>query len=260
VLLACALAAVAPPVAAQPPGPDPVRLLAEGNQAYTAGDLDRALSLYGEVRALGIDDPVLHYNLGNTHARRGELGLAVASYLRAQRLDPRNADIRSNLAWVRRQIRDLELAPQDLPLFIHQFVAVVGRFTLGEWAAAVLVLVWSLAALVAWGWYRGGLGEGPRRGGLALAALLLLAGAVTAWRWHGERMTDTAVVVAAESAVRSGPAESFPVLFMVHDGLAVRLDGAREGWVRISLGGDWQGWLPLADVVRVGAPAPDQGQ
>lgn len=258
-VLAWALAAAAAPVSAQVPGADPVRLLAEGNQAYTEGDLDRALLLYGQVRALGGDDPVLHYNLGNTHARRGELGLAVASYLRAQRLDPRDEDTRANLAWVRRQIRDLELEARELPLFIRQFVGLVGRFTLGEWAAAVLVLVWAVAAVVAWGWYRGGFGDPLRRAGLTLAALLLVAGAVTAWRWHGERIARTAVVIAAESAVRSGPAETFPVLFMVHDGLTVRLDGDREGWVRVSLGGDWQGWLPRTDVEPV-APEPPQGR
>jgi uncharacterized protein YraI len=64
------------------------------------------------------------------------------------------------------------------------------------------------------------------------------------------------VVTAAEATVRSGPAGSFPELFMVHDGLTLTLDGEREGWVRVSLGGDWQGWLPQDALVRVGEPAP----
>ena len=262
ILLACALAAALPTLA-QRAGPDPARLLAEGNQAYTEGDLDLALARYAEAVAAGADDPVLHYNLGNTHARRGELGLAVASYLRAQRLDPRDRDIRANLAWVRGHIRDLELTADEMPLFIRQFAALVGRFTLGEWAAALLVLLWSLAAVVAWGWYREEFGENLRRTGLAVAALLVLTTAVTAWRWQAERVVETAVVVAGEAAVRSGPADSFPVLFMVHDGLAVRLDGTRPDWVRVSLGGDWQGWLPSEAVVKVRGEAgggPAQGR
>ncbi len=105
------------------PGADPVRLGAEGNQAYTEGNVDAALDLYFQAQALGVNDPVLHFNLGNTHARRGELGLAVASYLRARRLAPRDRDIETNLAWVRQHIKDLELSDEELPLFIAEAVA-----------------------------------------------------------------------------------------------------------------------------------------
>jgi tetratricopeptide (TPR) repeat protein len=238
--------------------------VAEGNQAYTEGDLDRALVLYGAARDLGADDAALHYNLGNTHARRGELGQAVASYLRARRLDPRDEDIQANLAWIRRHIRDLELAGGELPLFIRQFVAVVDRLTLDEWAATLIVPVWLLAALVGWGWYREDFGDNLRRASLTLAAVVVVLIGVTTWRWYGERVVDTAVVTAAEATVRSGPADSFPELFMVHDGLTLTLAGEREGWVRVSLGGDWQGWLPqdALELVRdavggavAGAPA-----
>ncbi len=251
-LLCCALASTGRPAQAAAAPADPVRLLAEGNQAYTQGDLGGALQLYRQARAQGVDDAILEYNLGNTHARRGELGLAVASYLRAQRLDPRDGDIRANLARVRGQIRDLALVGDQPPVFIREFADLAGRLTVDEWAAAVLVLVWALAALVAWGWYREEFSENLRRVGLTLAALLLVSGAVAGWRWYGERVVDTAVVVAGETSVRSGPADTFPALFVVHDGLAVRLEEARGGWVRVSLGGDWRGWLPRTDLVRVG--------
>ncbi|MFO7652890.1 MAG: SH3 domain-containing protein, partial [Candidatus Krumholzibacteriia bacterium] len=62
------------------------------------------------------------------------------------------------------------------------------------------------------------------------------------------------VVVAAEVEVRSGPQESFPVVFRVHDGLAVDLRGEQSGWQRISLGGEWVGWVPRSTVVAVRWP------
>jgi uncharacterized protein YraI len=64
----------------------------------------------------------------------------------------------------------------------------------------------------------------------------------------------------AEATVRSGPDAGFPTLFQVHDGLPVTLHGEREGWVRMSLGGDWQGWLPATAVERVRKPRADAAQ
>lgn len=252
-VLALVLGAVSPmgASAATPPA-DPVEMLALGNQAYTAGNLDQAVTMYRAALEAGADDAVIHYNLGNALARRGQLGRAVAAYLQAARLDPRDPDIRDNLARVRARTRDLELTAQELPLFIAQFVAAASWLTVDEWAGLTAALVWVLAGLVGWAWWRGVFGVGLRRIVIVGAAGLVVCTAVTGWRWHGERGVTTAVVVLDEVTVHSGPDESFPVLFVVHDGLTMRQDGNRDDWVRVTLGGDWQGWLPRSAVVVVG--------
>ncbi len=233
---------------------DPVQLLAEANQAYTEGDLDLALEKYLAGRDAGVNDAVLHFNLGNTHARRGELGLAVASYLRAQRLDPRDGDVRGNLRYVRNHLQDLELVDQKLPLFIAQFVGLARSLTVREWGAVLVVMVWALSALVAWGWYREGFSDLLRRTGLITAALLLMVVSITLWRWYGEEVLQRGVVVVDEVSVRSGPAESFPVMFQVHDGLTVQLEAERGAWRCINLGGQSLGWLPAASLEMVDLP------
>ena len=233
------------------PGADPVRLVAEGNQAYTEGKLEDAAAKYIEARDLGVNDAVLHFNLGNTYARSGRLGEAVVCYLRAQRLDPANRDIRDNLAWVRRHIRDLELSETSLPLFIAQLAALVGALTLDQWGLLLAALVWVAAGLLAWGWYREEIGVRLRRGLLAAAAAVVLVGAVTAGRWYDEQVRQTAVVVVPEVVVRSGPAANFSTLFEVHDGLTLEVVGRRDDWLRVGLGGDWEGWVPAESVLEV---------
>jgi tetratricopeptide (TPR) repeat protein len=242
------------------PGADPARLLAEGNQAYTEGQLDTARVRYQAALAAGADDAVVHYNLGNVFARQGQLGRAIASYLRAQRRAPRDADIRTNLQWVRSHTRDLELAGGGLPPVIAQLDAAAHRLTVDEWALAVVILAWLVAGLLAWWWRRGWLGAWPRRGVLAAGALLVLVAVVLATRWYEEQGRDTAVVVAEEVAVRSGPASSFPVVFRIHDGLTLTIRGTRDGWARIGLGGDWVGWVPGGTLERVRRPDPTAGQ
>lgn len=230
---------------------DPHRLMAEAAQAYTQGELDQTLDLYLEAEELGVEDAVLFFNLGNTYARRGELGRAVAYYLKAQRLNPRDGDVAQNLAWVRSHISDLELSSAPLPLFIAQFVWVAKFLTVGEWSVVFLVLVWVFAGILAVAWYRENFTDALRRSALIAGALLFLVGAVFFWRWHGEEVRSQAVVIVSEVSVHSGPADSFPVLFKVHDGLTVFLEGRQQGWVRISLGGESLGWLPEGGVLTV---------
>ena len=253
-LLLCGGLALAPTApAAQPdrPGVDPVRLVAEGNQAYTAGDLAQARTLYEQAEALGVDDAVLHFNLANVHARQGHLGLAVAGYLRALRLDPRNGDAKANLAWVRSHSQDLELLGGNLPLFIAQLYAFEESLTLGEWSVVFIGAVWLLAGLLAWGWYHQTISPWLRRTLLTVAVMVAVSGAVTGWRYQREEVRRQAVVIAEQVVVRSGPDETFATLFEIHDGLAVTLHDEQDGWARIGLGGDWQGWVPRRDLVLV---------
>ncbi len=246
--LLLSLGAGAPQVLAET---DPARLMAEGNQVYTEGQVEAARDLYRQAIALGAEDPDLYYNLGNAHARLGELGHAVACYLRAQRLAPRDRDIRENLAWVRGSIQDLELSEQEMPLFIAQFVAVIKAFTLGQWAVLLVLLVWGLAGVLAWQAWRGSWADNLRRLVLALGALTLLVAVIVFWRWRSEEVRQTAVVVVGEEAVRSGPDDSFPVQFQVHDGLTIRIAEERRGWVRIDLGAE----SPAAQGRALAAPS-----
>jgi len=230
---------------------DPTRLMAEGNQAYTEGQVDTALELYRQAQSLGVQDPDLFFNLGNTHARRGELGFAVVNYLRAQQLAPRDQDIRDNLTWVRGGITDLELSNTELPLFIAQFVVMVFALTLGQWSLILVLFVWVLCGLVAYKMRLGVFPDKLRRLVLIMVGLVIVTAAIVSWRWRVEEVTQTAVVVVEEVAVRSGPDENFGVQFMVHDGLTINIQEERQQWVRISLGGESLGWMPASSVQRV---------
>jgi tetratricopeptide (TPR) repeat protein len=233
------------------PGADPVRLLAEGNHAYTTGEISEAVDLYSQALELGAHDPILYYNLGNAYARQGQLGQAVVSYLRARRLSPTDNDINGNLAWIRLQLKDLELQDSSLPLFIAQVVTVIGWLTLNQWSIIPLILVWILAVQIGLAWYRGETNNNLRRLIIGTMALLFLSTGITSWRYYLEEVRDQAVIIVSEASVYSGPADSYPVLFEVHDGLTVNLNEYRDGWVRMDLGGQWQGWVPVTSVETV---------
>lgn len=239
----------AEPAAAVVVGPSAVRQLAEGVEAYTRGDLDAAVASFGAAAATG--DPVACYNLATAHARRGELGKAIVNYQRALRAAPRDADARSNLAWVRGHTRDQELQGTPTPPPLRLAAAALRSLSLDEWSRLLTVTVWLTALIVGWAFWRGGFTPWSRRAWLAALCLVSVLIAVVTWRWYDERVLDHAVVVAAEAEVRSGPDATFPVVFQVHDGLALQIRGERAGWCQVALGGEWNGWLPGTAVERV---------
>jgi len=252
-LAAMATSAVAPARAQAPATSDtsPVRQLAAGVEAYTRGDLDAAVAGFSAAAATG--DATACYNLATAHARRGELGKAVVNYLRALRAAPRDADARANLAWVRGHTRDQELQGTPTPPPLRLAAAALRGLSLDEWSRLLTVAAWLVAASVGWALWRGGFTPWSRRLWLGSLCLLSIFAAVVGWRWYDERVLDHAVVVVAEAEVRSGPDVTFPVVFQVHDGLALQIRGERAGWCQVALGGEWNGWLPGSAVERVRA-------
>lgn len=236
------------------------QLVAQGNQAFTAGDLTGAEHHYRQAVDQGVDDPVLYFNLGNAQARQGHLGEAVANYLRARRLAPRDRDIRRNLEFVRGSIRDLELSSGSLPLFISQLAGLVDLMTLEGWGATLLVLIWVGCLMTAWFLWRGRWRAPQRRLLVSVGVAVVLVATATGWRWYQDEGRRQGVIIVEAASVRSGPAAGFPVLFEVHDGLTVHLNGSQDDWVRISLGGDWTGWVPSAQIVAVNPQDSPQGR
>ena len=237
------------------PGADPVRLMAEGVRAYTDGDLDVAIDRFETAAAISHDADV-YYNLGNAYARGGELGHAVANYLRARRLAPRDADVRANLHWVRSHTQDIELEGAPLPPVISHLAMALGAPSLDELCVLLIAVMWVAGIIVAWAWWRSGWTPAMRRLGLFAAFTVLVLLSLTAWRWYDHNVKDTAVVVVSEADVRSGPETSFPVVFQVHDGLTLQVKAHRDGWSQVTLGGEWNGWLPTPSLSHI-RPVPE---
>jgi tetratricopeptide (TPR) repeat protein len=236
-------------------GGDPLARFAEGNLLLSQGDAERAARVYEALLDEGLESPALHVNLGRARFLAGRRGEAVASFERALRLDPRDADARANLAFVRG--RDLD-RPDPSPE--RSFLARIVERTPDAWAAAAFAAPWvSLFALLA---LRRRAEGRPRAALGALAALSALAsiagGALLAGR-AAERRAAVAVVIAPEAAVREGPEEALRPAFRVPEGAAVRLLEARDGAARVRLENGLEGWMRERDLERLARPArPDR--
>ncbi|MBI5883440.1 MAG: tetratricopeptide repeat protein [Elusimicrobia bacterium] len=225
---------------------------AQGTPAelYAAADYSGAVAGYAALVADQPRSASLHYNLGNSLFKDGQLGRAIAEYQRAFDLRPRDRDIRHNLGFALKRAGE-DLVPPGVPPFLHYlFHLLSGRELAGlHWLACWATLILASAALLrrsaagAIGWWGAG----------ALAAWLFFGG------WWGARAalepSERAVVIKATAEIRSGPGDGFSVAFTAPEGRRVSVLSENGRWLEIGLDLEGaKGWVLADSVERVGEP------
>ena len=218
------------------------RTFADAAKAYDENRLTDAIAGWQALADEGQALPEVLFNLGNAYYRHGDLGAAILAYRRAQRLAPRDPDIRANLGFAA-QSAGIEL-PVRKPL-----AALLLDFSRAEWLGFGAVCFWLLAgALAVWiAWPRFRFVARPTAA--VLAALLLLALAGLALHRDLEREPEGVVRLAGQK-VLSSPLESATPLLAVPAGAIVRMRENRGTWVEVDLG-ETRGWLPAAALAPV---------
>ena len=249
--LIAAVLLAALPLAAAAQGSGDVEAMAATNALYEDGLYEQAARSYQQLADKGYDDPALYYNLGNAYFKQGDLGRAILNYLRAERIAPRDDDVKANLDFARGQTLDV-LETGEAP-FIRFVTGLLFRFTTGELGAVALAswLLFSGSLLLAM--------IGPRRwlawarpAALVTAVLLLLGAGSLAGRLYVDSTSREAVIVVEEVDVLSGPGNRYNPEFTLHAGAETGLVERRGAWARIALpGGSLQGWVPAASVEEV---------
>ncbi len=221
----------------------------EANAAYAEGAYAKALTLYQDVLQRQGPSAARLYNLGNTHARLQQNGLAALCYERAALLAPRDSDLMANLNLIRPFASSSLSAPPPLwkaPLYwlsLHEWSWLA---TWGLLLLAASVLPWTLLSTrPAW----------HQKAGAALPltglALLLLASLALLER-RAER--HLAILTASNPVLRlspfpgADPVTSFPPA----TGQRV-IPGARHGtWVHLQIpGSETTGWLPETAITPI---------
>lgn len=218
---------------------DPAELFVSASQAYESGDYALAIDRYRDLLALGLSSGHLHYDLGNAYLRNGELGQAIASYLRARRQLPRDEDVRANLTFARKSTKDALQPPEPSAvastLFFWHY-----SFSPREIATAAVALNALLWLCLAVRLRRPG-SESFRwvAVGLLLPLLALIGSLVV----RAVMPVRTAVVIPQEVGATTAPEDESVVRFNLHAGTEVRVRASREEWVRVVLPHGEQGWL-----------------
>ncbi len=212
--------------------------IAEANALYEKRQYQEAAGLYRDLIDQGIENGYLHYNLGNTYFRLGQLGPAILNYVKANRLIPRDESLRANLAYAIQKTPD-QLNPPSTGVLSALFFW-IEDFNQAEHLNAlriVNVLFWS--ALCVWFVRRTGFWDTARK---TLMALFLISILSTGVKLYVHSQPTTGVILAKEIDVKSAKGTRNVTLFQLHEGAIVSILKKEDGWYRIELEDGKKGW------------------
>lgn len=227
------------------------------NQLYNNGKFSTAAQIYEQLLSQGKPHSSLYYNLGNAYYAQGDFGRAILNYQRASRLDPRDPEIRANLALARAQ------SANEFPESSNPFEGLANFtrswFTLNEIAMITLSLWFFLGFMVFF--YRQ-LQPGRMRtlalNGIFFTLLILLAAGVSfGSRLYLDRTKPEAVIIADQVTINSSPGEDSSTDFSLTSGTEVKLLDIQGDWAKLGLANDiYEGWIPLSTIETVSLSFP----
>jgi len=218
----------------------------DANLLYEKGQFETAARAYEQLISEGYRSAPLLFNAGNANFKAGQTGRAVAFWLQAEALEPRNDRIKINLEFARKSI-----AGGVIP--VPAWPAPLQILTLDEWAMALLVSGWlffgALTVLVIRPSCRS-----LMRLPVTLCGLLLLCVVLLAVMTARDRLrTITAVVVTDEAVVRFGPLSESQSAFVARNGSEFRVTDRKDEWLKIEDSQGREGWLLGSQVIQLRA-------
>ncbi|MHC1763165.1 MAG: tetratricopeptide repeat protein [Verrucomicrobiia bacterium] len=214
----------------------------QANREFERGDYSAAIAGYQKLIEQNQASAAVFFNLGNAHFRAGNAGQAIVGYLLAQRLSPRDPDIRANLRFARESVSGGGTRPMSrwerlLNMLTLNQLAWITAGSLWTW------LLWLAAGQVRPEWvkafkpYLTSLGIATAMAGLWLALLV-----------NARLSTPTAVVITREAIVRYGPFEEAQSSHSLRDGAELAVLDRKDNWLQVMDGARRTGWLHAEEV------------
>ncbi len=193
-----------------------------------------------KIQNTGSETPEIDYNIGNCYFKLGKLGKTVLFYEKALALSKRDLEIKTNLQLVRSQIKDkIEILPKSIFLVPVDWI----RNFLSLWELSFINVIagWLLLILLSVKIFLWGRASKLKIWIYVLAIFQLFF--IIAWGLEFKESQSMAIILTPEVQAHSGPGESFPENFKIHEGLKISLLETQEEWSKISLPNGWTGWI-----------------
>ncbi|MBA4409631.1 MAG: tetratricopeptide repeat protein [Bacteroidota bacterium] len=227
-------------------------LIQKANEHYTKEEFTKAIDGYNQILMAGIESPELYYNLGNAYYKTNQFTLAILNFERAKLLAPNDEDIEFNLLVANQKVVD---SIQELPgiFIVRWWNSLINSQTTDTWA--VLSIVGFILFLTMTGLYFfARTGEVKRVS--FWAGCFVIVFTIFSWSFAARQKSrlvnhSYAIVMQPTVTVKSSPSEKGTNLFVIHEGLKVRITDKLGDWVEIRLADGNKGWLLMESIERI---------
>lgn len=213
----------------------------KGVELYNAGNYKSALEEWKKLEDEYQDFRVF-YNIGNAYAKLNKIGYAMLYYEKALKLK-QDKKIEDNINFLKLKMLDKVEEEQTTPLRktlekIYKKLNIdnlLYPFSISFLLINLIITFYFLFPL-----------KFPKNLLILssfLVALFLITGILIFHFWYIEKNVHYGIIVYESIPVKSAPMEEATELFIVHEGLKVRVFEEVENWVRIALPNGMSGFL-----------------
>jgi len=217
------------------------------NHAYQNKNYEAATHLYDSMFKKNIVNAELYYNAGNAYFKNHKLGMAVWCFEKAYQQSPNDNDIETNLKIARLKLVDkIDTVPEFILFkWWHLFINLL---PLKVWSVLSVLFLWIM--LCGWLLYYFTfnyviLGKRLIWMGLFLGLIFLGISFISNKNIASEKF---AIVISTNTTIKSAPDETSSDLFVIHEGLKLKLIKTNGNWVNVAVADGKIGWCNSADL------------
>ena len=219
---------------------------------YAQGHYPEAARVYSGILKRGYESADLYFNLGNAYYKSGQVTKAILNYERARLLAPNDDDIKYNLDLAQAHVVD---NIQPLPEFFltKWWHSVINTHSADEWGVQSMVAFFIFLILFVLFLFA----QSVRRKKLAFwVSILSLTWSAFTFSFASSQKSklthrNTAIITAPTVTVKGSPSETGTELFIIHEGLKVKLTDSLGTWKEIQLADGNKGWVQDSTMVRI---------
>ncbi|MFN4234122.1 MAG: tetratricopeptide repeat protein [Bacteroidia bacterium] len=223
-----------------------------GNNLYKEGKYKEAIESYQKLINDNFYSFELYYNLGNCYYKLQEYPKAILYYEKAKKINAADEELLHNLKLANTHIKDkVEELPQ---LFITSVInELIKSKTADRWGwLAIKTMLLALAGFLLFLFSSNSLYK--KIGffsGIAIVILSILFTILGFEQKKNEVDNSYAILMAPSVNVLSSPDEKATRLFVIHEGIKVKITNKENDWIQIKLSNGNSGWIKAADVEQI---------
>ena len=216
---------------------------------YETNKFTEAIKCYEAILKNGFTSWKLHFNLGNAYYKNAELGKAIFHYEIANKLDPGNTDVKTNLSIANSKITD-KIDSKENFLVSNVKGNLLSLLSTQGWAW--LSISSSLVACVLFFLFTLSKSSTTRRttfwSGFLSGIVFVASMAIGFASLNYENKKSNGIVLVKICKVKNAPSENSNLVFSLHEGTKVSILEKSEEWVSIQLSNGNEGWIKSTEL------------